>query len=108
MHRLAVLVTLLGTSTLAHANVEIGGTAGVHIFSESNRLGAVSTNTMPTSESNTSLFAFRLGDYFTPKVGVELELGFLPDEPRSLVFDVYNITYRAQAVYQFRTEPEDN
>ena len=108
MHRLAVLVTLLGMSASAHANVEIGGTAGVHIFSESNKLGAESSNTMPTSESNTSMFGFRLGDYFTPKLGVELELGFLPDEPRSMVFDLYNLTYRAQLVYQFRTEEEAN
>jgi OOP family OmpA-OmpF porin len=88
---------------VAHANVEIGGTAGVHIFSTSNELGV---NDSPTanSERNSALFGFRVGVFFGPMFGVEGEFGVVPSESRQMVFDVWNITYRAQAVAQFRAE----
>jgi OOP family OmpA-OmpF porin len=91
---------------VAHANVEIGGTAGIHVFSKTNELGV---NDVPNanSEHNSALFGLRLGVFFTPMFGVEGELAVIPSESRQSVFDVWNITYRAQAVAQFRAaDPE--
>jgi outer membrane protein OmpA-like peptidoglycan-associated protein len=92
---------IAGTSTVAHANVEIGGTAGIHVFSKTNELGV---NDVPdaNSEKNSALFGARLGVYFTPMFGAEGEFGVIPSESRRGVFDVWNITYRAHVVAQFR------
>jgi len=108
MHRLGVLLAVLGLSSAASANVEVGGTAGVHIFSDDNSIGVKSTNPNPTSEKNSALFALRLGYYFNKALGIEVEGGIIPTEPRSVVFDLYNLVYRAQVVYQFRTEDDAN
>ncbi|HEX2691828.1 MAG TPA: OmpA family protein [Kofleriaceae bacterium] len=85
----------------AHANVEIGGTAGLHVFAHDNELGV---NDVPdaNSEHNSALFGLRLGVFVTPMFGVEGEFGVIPSESRRSVFDVWNITYRAQVVAQFR------
>jgi outer membrane protein OmpA-like peptidoglycan-associated protein len=92
------VVALLAAPTVASANVEIGGIAGFHMFSEDSALGA--TGEMPTTEKNSAFFGVRLGYYLNPHLGVEVEGGVIPTEPRSMTFDVWDITYRAQVVYQ--------
>ena len=97
---------MVASTKVAHANVEVGGTAGIHVFSKTNELGV---NDVPdaNSERNSSLFGLRLGVFFTPMFGVEGEFGVIPSESRTNVFDVWNITYRAQFVAQFRAaDPE--
>ena len=45
--------------------------------------------------------ALRLGVTFTDMFGIEGEFGVIPSESRSLVFDVWNVTYRAHVIAQF-------
>jgi OOP family OmpA-OmpF porin len=97
---LAVGGTIAAAST-AQANVEIGGTAGVHAFSETNELGVNDVANAP-SERNSALFGLRLGVFFGDMIGVEGEFGVIPSESRRLVFDVWNVTYRGHIVAQFR------
>ena len=97
----------LATSTSAQANVEIGGTAGVHVFSETNELGVNDVAGAP-SERNSALFGLRAGVFFGDMIGVEGEFGVIPSEARDLVFDVWNITYRAHVVAQFRAADPKN
>jgi OOP family OmpA-OmpF porin len=94
---------IVASTSIADANVEIGGTAGVHVFSQVNELGV---NDVPgaNSERNSALFGLRLGVFFTPMFGIEGEFGVVPSESRQNVFDVWNLTYRAQVVAQFRTK----
>jgi len=93
----------VASTSVADANVEIGGTAGIHVFSQVNELGV--NDVQPAdSERNSALFGLRLGVFFTPMFGVEGEFGVVPSESRRDVFDVWNLTYRAQAVAQFRTK----
>jgi OOP family OmpA-OmpF porin len=96
----------IATTSVAQANVEIGGTAGVHTFSETNELGVNDVANAP-SERNSALFGVRLGVFFGDMIGVEGEFGVVPSESRRLVFDVWNITYRAHIVAQFRAK-DDN
>jgi len=94
------------STSVALANVEIGGSAGVHVFSHTNELGV---NDVPgaNSEHNSAMFGVRLGAYFGSMFGVEAEFGVIPSEARKTVFDVWNITYRAHLVAQFRAaDPE--
>ncbi|HEY0250939.1 MAG TPA: outer membrane beta-barrel protein, partial [Kofleriaceae bacterium] len=84
----------------ASANVEIGGTAGVHLFSDTNELGVPDVKDAP-SERNSALFGLRLGIMFNDIFGVEGEFGLIPSESRSLVFDIWNITYRGHVIAQF-------
>ncbi|HZJ66318.1 MAG TPA: OmpA family protein [Kofleriaceae bacterium] len=103
---MAPAAAVAASATLAHANVEIGGTAGIHVFSKSNELGV---NDVPdaNSEKNSALFGMRLGVYFGAMFGAEGEFGVIPSESRKGVFDVWNITYRAHLVAQFRAaDPE--
>src|SRR5574338_4156 len=98
------IVAALGiaaSASVAGANVEIGGTAGIHVFSDNNELGVPDVSNAP-SERNSALFGLRLGVTFTDMLGVEGEFGVIPSESRSLVFDVWNITYRAHLIAQFR------
>src|SRR6266581_734589 len=81
----------------ARANIEIGGTAGVHVFSDTNELGVPDVKMAP-SERNSALFGLRIGVMFNDFVGVEGEFGVIPSEARSMVFDVWNITYRAHVI----------
>jgi outer membrane protein OmpA-like peptidoglycan-associated protein len=92
---------IAASTSVAVANVEIGGTAGIHVFSSNNELGV---NDAPdaNSQHNSALFGLRLGVFFGPMFGAEAEFGVVPSESRNFVFDVWNITYRAQAVAQFR------
>src|SRR5690349_11601318 len=92
---------LAASASVAHANVEIGGTAGIHVFSTDNELGVPDVDNAP-SERNSALFGLRLGVTFNDMLGVEGEFGVIPSESRSLVFDIWNVTYRAHIIAQFR------
>jgi OOP family OmpA-OmpF porin len=92
---------IAASTSVALANVEIGGTAGIHVFSTTNELG-VDDAPDANSQRNSALFGLRLGVFFGPMFGAEAEFGVVPSESRNLVFDVWNVTYRAQAVVQFR------
>ncbi|MFT3698342.1 MAG: OmpA family protein [Kofleriaceae bacterium] len=88
------------STKVASANVEIGGTAGLHLFSDTNELGVPDVKDAP-SERNSALFGLRLGIMFNDIFGVEGEFGLIPSESRSLVFDIWNITYRGHVIAQF-------
>ena len=62
------VISILCMCSLARAGVEVGGTAGLHVFSEDNGLG-VADSPMATSEKNSALFGFRLGYYFGSSSG---------------------------------------
>ena len=94
---------LAASTRVADANVEIGGSSGIHVFAHDNELG-VADIPNANSERNSAMFGVRLGVFFTPMFGVEGEFGLIPSEARKTVFDVWNITYRAQFVAQFRTQ----
>ena len=102
---LVATLATMGVASTAQANVEVGGTAGVHVFSETNELGVNDVAGAP-SERNSALFGARVGVFFGPMLGVEAEFGVIPSEARQQVFDVWNITYRAQLVAQFRTKDD--
>jgi len=87
--------------TPAIAEVEIGGTAGLHVFSKTSELGV---NDVATADSqrNSALFGLRLGVYFGSLIGVEGEVGLIPSEGREQVYDIWNLTYRGHLVAQFR------
>ncbi|MDX2090096.1 MAG: OmpA family protein [Kofleriaceae bacterium] len=95
------------TGSTASANVEIGGTAGVHVFSDTNELGVADIENAP-SERNSALFGLRIGAYFGDTIGVEGEIGVVPSESRTLVFDIWNLTYRAHVVAQFLADKPKN
>jgi OOP family OmpA-OmpF porin len=108
MNRIAgALVAIVCLSSVAHAGVEFGGVAGFHGFSVNNGLG-VEDNPMATSERNSALFGVRLGVYFGNSLGVEGEVGVIPTESRTLVFDIYNLAYRGSLVMQFRAADPAN
>ncbi|MCE9572911.1 MAG: OmpA family protein [Deltaproteobacteria bacterium] len=95
----------------AHANVEVGITAGVHKFNETNELGVPDATgaVTPTSLSNSALFGLRLGYYFNTMLGVEVEGGVIPSETRgSPVVDAWTATYRAHLIAQFRSADPTN
>ncbi|MEO6771941.1 MAG: OmpA family protein [Kofleriaceae bacterium] len=101
----AALVGTLVLGTTAHAGVEIGGFAGLHIFSNTNGLGVPDSSVNPmramTSQKSSAIFAARLGVFFTDRLGIEIEGGVIPTEPSATVFDVLDIVGRAQLVYKF-------
>jgi outer membrane protein OmpA-like peptidoglycan-associated protein len=84
----------------AQPSIEIGGTAGVHVFSTLNELGVPDVTNAP-SERNSALFGIRVGVMFTDIIGIEGEFGVIPSESREQVFDVWNILYRAHLIFQF-------
>ncbi len=102
------LVTALAAGGIAAAasvasaqpSIEIGGTAGVHVFSSTNELGVPDVSNAP-SERNSALFGLRVGVMFTDIIGVEGEFGVIPSESRQEVFDIWNILYRAHVIFQF-------
>ncbi|HEY1553027.1 MAG TPA: OmpA family protein [Kofleriaceae bacterium] len=93
---------IAATASVASAqpSIEIGGTAGVHVFSSTNELGVPDVSNAP-SERNSALFGIRVGVMFTDIIGVEGEFGVIPSESRQEVFDVWNILYRAHVIFQF-------
>ncbi len=96
----ALVIAFVTTSSVAHAGVELGGIGGLHTFSESGSLGVVDEPSSRTTLKNSALFGIRLGVYFGSNLGVEAEGGVIPNEPRSLLFDVWSVAYRAQVIYQ--------
>jgi OOP family OmpA-OmpF porin len=97
-------------SAPAQAGVEIGGTAGLHTFSETNALGTQKNDDLHLASS--AMFGARLGFYFSDMLGLELEGGLVPTETTGSqakgVFDVYNAVVRAQFVAQFRASDPTN
>src|SRR4051812_39646972 len=109
----AVVIALGSTVSVASANVEVGGVAGLHTFSKDSDLGVTTDaggdpSPQATSLKNSTLFGVRLGVYFNPMLGVEVEGGVIPTEPRSILFDVWSVTARANVIYQFRDEKVGN
>ncbi|MBK9037294.1 MAG: OmpA family protein [Myxococcales bacterium] len=101
-------VALAGlTASTAHANVEVGATAGLHVFSINNELGVPDT-VKATSLRNTALFGLRLGFMFGDMIGVEAEAGIMPTEDRNLVYDVFAGTLRGHVIAQFRAADPTN
>jgi len=101
----------VAVSTSAHANVEIGITAGLHQFSHENELGVPDRTGSfePTSLRNSVLFGLRAGFYINTMLGIELEGGLIPTETRgNPTFDVWTAAYRAHLLVQFRAENPDN
>jgi len=92
-----------GLLSTAHAGVEVGGTAGIHVFSEQNELGVADVSDA-ASQRNSALFGLRLGVTFGDMIGVEGEVGVIPSESRTLVFDIWNVTYRGHLIAQFRAK----
>ncbi len=103
----AALAAGLGAASTAHANVEVGGTAGIHVFSHDNELGVPDVKGA-TSERNSALFGLRLGVFFGDMIGVEAEFGAIPSEPRKEVHDLWNLVYRGSLVVQFRADKPEN
>lgn len=109
MKRIALaLVALSAMSTNALANVEIGGTAGIHIFSETNALGRDTNETY--HQVNSAFFGLRLGVTFGDMLGLELEGGTIPTESGggTVTFDIFNVVGRANLIAQFRTADASN
>jgi OOP family OmpA-OmpF porin len=110
MNRFAALaIALVCVSTEAAAGIEFGGTMGLHVFNKENAVGEPEVvGDQRVSLSNSALFGLRLGAYFGTMFGVEAEAGFIPGETRDGENNVtplvatQSITYRAQAVAQFR------
>ncbi|HEY3801624.1 MAG TPA: OmpA family protein [Kofleriaceae bacterium] len=93
-------------SSVARADValEVGGTAGLHIFNSDGALGITATN--PTDgQKTTAIFGARLGVYIAHHYGIEVEGGLIPTEPNSMVFDVFDVAVRAHLVYAFNPLP---
>jgi OOP family OmpA-OmpF porin len=90
---------IVTSSLVAHAEVEIGGTAGIHGFSKDSELGVDDVPDAP-SASNSLLLGVRLGVFFTKYLGVEGEFGVLPTDARDLDYGVTAITYRGHLVFQ--------
>ncbi len=90
----------LAAPVSADPNVEVGLTAGPHVFSVNNELGVIDSSNS-TSLRNSVLFGARVGYFFSPILGIEGELGVIPTEARTGVFDVWALTYRAALVAQF-------
>ncbi len=107
----ASVLALVAAPSLALAEVEVGGIAGLHVFSEKSDLGVPDGANSEDIESlkNSAIFGLRLGVYFAKdSIGVEAEAGIIPTEPRMLVFDVYSIAYRGSLVYQLRAADPSN
>src|SRR5439155_17880157 len=104
------LCIALATSRLASANVEIGGTAGLHLFSDKDGLGIpknIEGTSMAETLKNSAFFAFRVGIFFGA-IGVEGEAGMIPSEPSQMAFDVFVTSYRAHVAYMFRAADPDS
>ncbi|MDX2094161.1 MAG: OmpA family protein [Kofleriaceae bacterium] len=98
---------IVTSSLVAHAEVEIGVTAGIHVFSDTNELGVDDVPGAP-SPTNSLLVGVRLGWYFHHMLGIEGEFGVLPTNARELDYNVTAITYRGQLVAQFRAKDPAN
>ncbi len=108
MKRFAVAFITVASVSSAQAGVEIGGTAGPHIFSDENGLGAPDNS--PVYQSNSALFGARIGVYFSTMLGLEIEGAVIPTESAGtdVKFDIWNAAGRAQIVAQFRADNPSN
>jgi outer membrane protein OmpA-like peptidoglycan-associated protein/outer membrane protein W len=104
--RPTLVAALAGMASPAYAEVEIGGTAGIHVFAEDNELGVPDVEMAP-SQRNSALFGLRLGVFFSPLLGVEAEFGAIPSEAREQVYEIWNLAYRAHVVAQFGAAKPD-
>jgi OOP family OmpA-OmpF porin len=97
-------------SATAQAGVEIGGTAGLHAFSDTNALGTQNNDDL--YQASSAMFGFRLGIPFGDMLGVELEAGLIPTESTGSqakgVFDIYDGVGRAHVIAQFRAADPTN
>ena len=93
---------LVATTGVGHANVEIGGMAGVHVFNQDNELGVFDIPAAP-SQSNSALLGIRVGVFFNDIIGVEGEFGVVPTTARveNDHYSMTDLTYRAHVVAQF-------
>src|SRR5438094_8780949 len=100
---------LLIAPAVADANVEVGGFAGVHIFSKDNELGVFDVPNAP-SEGNSFMAGLRVGVFFNDFIGVEGEFGVLPTNARVVDnhYSVTDLTYRAHVIVQFMAADPDN
>jgi OOP family OmpA-OmpF porin len=99
---------MAGATQVASAGVEIGGTAGVHIFADDNALGTKTNDDV--AHHTSALFAGRISATFGKMLGVELEAGAIPTEAGNddVTFDVWIATVRANLIAQFRTNDPTN
>jgi OOP family OmpA-OmpF porin len=102
----AAVAGVLGLAGLAGAAqaerpVEVGGFTGLRVFNDDSGFG-VEDGPEADSQKNTALFGLRLGVLFSDRYGAELEGGMLPGEGRSMLFEVWNLTFRASFITQFR------
>jgi OmpA-OmpF porin, OOP family len=107
MKRFAVaLVAVVGMSTTAQAGVEIGGTAGLHVFSDTNGLGKQTG----LNQASSAMFGARISIPFGSMLGVELEAGLVPTESAggNTVFDIYDGVARVNLIAQFRAADMSN
>ncbi len=95
------------SSSVASAGVEIGGTAGIHIFSDTNELGTPDSPDAVTIR-NSVLFGLRAGFTFGHMIGIEAEAGVIPSESREQIFDVWAMVARAHVLLQFRAAEPSN
>jgi OOP family OmpA-OmpF porin len=93
----AAVLAVLGLAGPARADVELGGVTGVRVFNDDNGFG-VEDDPRADSQRNTALFGVRVGVSIDERFGAEAELGVLPGEGRSMLYDVWNVTYRASFV----------
>ncbi|MFN0247896.1 MAG: OmpA family protein [Kofleriaceae bacterium] len=103
---------IVATSSLVSANVEIGGTAGVHVFNENNELGVKDFPLSPHQRSSV-LLGLRVGVFFADVIGVEGEIGVIPTVVKgtagmALDYSSTDITYRAHLVAQLRARNPEN
>jgi OOP family OmpA-OmpF porin len=92
---------VLGLVGPAGADVELGGVIGVRVFNDDSGFG-VEDGPDADSQKNTTLFGLRFGVTFGRMYGAEAEFGVLPGEGRSMLYDVWNVTYRASFVVHVR------
>jgi OOP family OmpA-OmpF porin len=94
------------TARPASANVEVGLTGGLHVFSKNNELGVADSSTA-TSLNHAPLFGLRLGYYFSDILGVEGEAGVIPTSTREGDVSVTAATFRLHLIAQFgASKPE--
>ncbi|HEY5924023.1 MAG TPA: OmpA family protein [Kofleriaceae bacterium] len=108
MNRLGVALITVGLASSAHAGVEIGGTAGAHVFSADNGLGAPEGSEI--HHANSAFFGVRIGYLFTSMLGVEVEGGLIPTESdgTNVTFDIYDAVGRGHVIAQFRANDPTN
>ena len=93
----AAAIGVLGLAGAAHAEVELGGIAGLRVFSDDSGFG-VEDGPEADSQKNTALFGIRLSVFFGERFGVEAEAGVIPGEGRAMLYDVWNLTDRKSVV----------